>query len=370
MFLKKFLYTKTRMAAAVVAGYFAILAALYGIDAAAAPMYQAMTASAQAQVAQAPAPSQLDAVQQEAPAAAPMVLEAAKEPAPEPEAEPEPDLTSAATAEQPAAEATPPAAQTPAPPAVTEPQEAQQPAAEQAPAEPAEQAPAEFVPSSGGGYSSQVRSWANKNSDIKGWIRVPGTNINYPVAHHPDIDYYLERGYSKEYSRNGVIWTNGGTSFGSSSDISNNTVLYGHNWTNVSSNPRVNSGGDVMFAQLTGYHHLSTAQRNPYIYYSTADEDMTFKIFAVFYTELAFNYIEPSGGQDIIDEALRRSRFNFDVDVSSSDKILTLSTCTRAYGKTSNQRFVVMARLLRSGEGTGAYSITSNPNHKQPNVWS
>ena len=164
-------------------------------------------------------------------------------------------------------------------------------------------------------------------------------------------------------------WTNGNTKFGTRSEISNNTVLYGHNWTNVSANPRIASPADSMFAQLTGYHHLSVAQDNPYIYYSTANDDMTFKIFACFYTELDFNYISSAGGQAIIDEAIRRSRHKFNVDVNSSDKILTLSTCTRAYGQTSNQRFVVMARLLRPGESVTPYSITANYNHKQPNVW-
>lgn len=235
---------------------------------------------------------------------------------------------------------------------------------------PAEAATAAFVSTTGGSYSSQVRSWQSINSDVKGWLRVPGTNINYPVLYHPDINYYLYKDVYKNYSKMGCVWTNGSTVFGNSSQISKNTVLYGHNWTNYSASPRIASSSDQMFAQLTGYHYLSVAQQHPYIYYSTADEDMTFKIFACFYTELAFNYINSSGGQYIIDEAIRRSRHNFDVDVNSSDKILTLSTCTRAYGNTSNQRFVVMARLLRPGESSSqSYSITANSGHKQPSVW-
>lgn len=225
-----------------------------------------------------------------------------------------------------------------------------------------------------GGFNgvSKASYWYGVNSDTIGYLHIPGTNISHAVVQNTqDINYYLERGYDKNYSRNGVLWTNTNTnSAGSSSNMSSNTVIFGHNWTNVSANPRIGGANDVFFAQLTAYHHLSMAKSYPYFYYSTTQENMVFKIFACFYTEPAFNYIQTEGNtQNIIDEALRRSRHDFDVAVDGSDKIITLSTCTRAYGATGNQRFVVMGRLLRPGESITEVGVTSNPNHKQPNVW-
>lgn len=218
--------------------------------------------------------------------------------------------------------------------------------------------------------ATKLKQWSAYNSDIKAWLTVPGTNIDYPVCWASDINYYLSRGYDKNYSYYGVVWTNPETTFGTASQISPNTVLYGHNWTNYSANPRIASPNDIMFAQLTSYHHLSFAQQHPFIYYTTPDGGtMTFKIFATFYTEVAFDYINANGGQYILDGALARSIHDYHVDVNTSDKIVTLSTCTRAYGKTSNQRFVVMARLLREGEGAGNSNITDNPGHQEPNVW-
>ena len=70
----------------------------------------------------------------------------------------------------------------------------------------------------------------------------------------------------------------------------------------------------------------------------------------------------------IINEAKARSLHDFAVDVNSSDKILTLSTCTRAYGQTSQQRFVVMARLMRPGETITEVSITPNTDFKRPQL--
>ncbi len=221
--------------------------------------------------------------------------------------------------------------------------------------------------------SSNVTGWANIpsyqqiNPDVKGWLKIPGTNIDYPVLYNAyDVNYYLEKDIYKQYSRNGVIWADPYCTFGNSSSISRNTVLYGHNWTNYSATPSIGRSSDVMFAQLTGYHYLDFAQSHPYIYYSTADQEMTWVVFACFYTDLDFiyNYVNPdeAGLAGIISGAKARSRFNINVDVNSSDKILTLSTCTRAYGKSDKQRFVVMARLLRPGESAGGITMTSNPN--------
>ncbi len=235
------------------------------------------------------------------------------------------------------------------------------------------QAPATFDPNSlGASGAGNIPKWKAINADVRGWIKVPNTNISYPVVIGPDNNYYSNLGYYKERSRDGVIWADSGTKFGKKADISRNTVLYGHNWTNISANPRIGNVNDRMFAQLTAFHHLNFAQKTPYIQYSTEDESMIFKVFAVFYTEVDFNYIA-SDPEDpnflyIIQEAQRRSRFTYDVDVNTTDKILTLSTCTRAYGPSDRQRFVVMARLMRDGEEITPVTITNNPNHKKPTL--
>jgi sortase B len=222
------------------------------------------------------------------------------------------------------------------------------------------------------GYSN-IASYQKINSDVMGWIKVPGTNINYPVLYNSsDVYYYMTRDLYKQTSKNGVIWADPADIFGTASQISRNTVLYGHNWTNYSANPRIGYSSDVMFAQLTAYHHLDFAKQYPYIYYSTADQEMTWVVFAAFYTDVSFNYIEANPSDSnfaaIISGAKSRSRHIFDVDVTTSDKILTLSTCTRAYGKSDQQRFVVMARLLRSGETLTAINVTTNPNPVLPNL--
>jgi len=276
--------------------------------------------------------------------------------------------------QMPAVAELPVASQVPA--AVPVPAVAETPAAPEAPVVPetpaVPEAPAVPVVADSSGFGN-IAAYQQINPDVQGWLKIPGTNIDYPVLYNGiDVNYYLERDLYKQYSRNGVIWADPATYFGNSYSMSRNTILYGHNWTNYSAAPRVGSSSDVMFAQLTAYHYLDFTQNHPFIYYSTADQEMQWVVFACFYTDINFiyNYANPDDTTlaGIISGAKARSRHIIDVDVDSTDKILTLSTCTRAYGKSDQQRFVVMARLIRPGESFGSISMTTNPNPILPQL--
>ncbi len=248
------------------------------------------------------------------------------------------------------------------------------PAASSAPAPVTQTLPTSFDPSSVNDSGADGIDDAKAvNSDVRGWLKVPGTNVDYPVLYHAtDVNYYLAKGLDKSYSKDGVVWADPETMFGTADEISRNTVLYGHNWTNISANPRIYHPDDVMFGQLAAYHHLNFAKVTPYIYYSTEAEEMLWQVFAVFYTDIGFNYIASDPGDaefaSIIKGAQDRSRHDFDVDVNINDKILTLSTCTRAYGSSADQRFVIMAKLMEPGDAITAVTVTSNPDPILPRL--
>ena len=46
----------------------------------------------------------------------------------------------------------------------------------------------------------------NINSDTIGWIKVPGTNINYPVVQAKDNSFYLNHSFDKSYNKSGWIF--------------------------------------------------------------------------------------------------------------------------------------------------------------------
>ena len=121
-----------------------------------------------------------------------------------------------------------------------------------------------FDPSTvGSSGKANIASWKAKNSDVVGWLRIPNTNINYPVVVGPDNLYYSAKGYDKNYSYYGVIWADSDTKFGTSSQISQNTVLYGHNWTNYTANPFIARASDIMFGQLPSFHYLNFCKNTP-----------------------------------------------------------------------------------------------------------
>ena len=65
----------------------------------------------------------------------------------------------------------------------------------------------------------------NKNSDTIGWIKVEGTNINYPVVQTTDNKYYLNHSYDKTYNEAGWVYADYRNSF---DELDKNTVIYAH----------------------------------------------------------------------------------------------------------------------------------------------
>ena len=223
----------------------------------------------------------------------------------------------------------------------------------------------------------------NKNNDVVGWLSFPNTTIDAAVMQGDDNVYYERKNELKQYNWYGCYFADAGNTFGTRNDLTANTIIYGHNMSDKTD--------DVKFSQLfklidfngdgvvnkadesVANPNLDFATNNPYLYFSTADDDMVWIIYAAFFTDTSFQYHleKPDAAtfQKIIDEAKSRSELIYDVDVKTSDKILTLSTCTYKYGGESNkeQRFVVQARLLRAGEKVEeTVKVTKNPNPKAP----
>ncbi len=177
-----------------------------------------------------------------------------------------------------------------------------------------------------------------QNSDTVGWIRVSGTNVNYPIVQTTDNDYYLKRDF---YHR----WTNAGWIYGDYRSNFNdlkankNLIIYGHGRRDMS-----------MFGSLE-YCRRDWWLNNPSyhtIHLTTPNESSVWRVFAVYTTSVDFYYIQTNFYYDgeftnLVNEMKARSLRDFGVEVTEDDTILTLSTCT-----TDADRLVVSAVLVET----------------------
>lgn len=186
------------------------------------------------------------------------------------------------------------------------------------------------------------------NGDIKGWIKIKNTPINYPVLQSAQTDstYYLHRNYKKNNSSFGSIFLD---SICDISKPSKNLILYGHNMRDGS-----------MFGNLLKYDNLDFYKERPVIMFDTLDGQGDWKIISVFKTNTLkeqgelFNYlmVDFANDKDFLDfvyDVKIRSIIDTPVDVGKNDRLITLSTCSY---EMKDFRTVVVARKVREGESS------------------
>lgn len=223
---------------------------------------------------------------------------------------------------------------------------------------PAQTTPAQTVETLTGSNSSKAKQLKQKtNKDVCGWLQIPGTGINEPVTHRNDNQYYMTYNiyHQKEVIAGNQYWLKGALIADYESNFNNglptNTIIYGHNWNNVVQPLADNNPNDKMFAEVHKYADAGFASSHPYIYFSTTERDYKFQVFAAFYThqnwtDYIYAYPNAQKFANVIKTAKSKSLHNFGVNVSTSDKIISLSTCTRMMGATAEYRFVVMGKLV------------------------
>lgn len=174
------------------------------------------------------------------------------------------------------------------------------------------------------------------NSATVGWIQVNGTEVNYPVVRALDNEFYLHRDFNDNYNSAGWIFMDYRND---PNNLDKNTIIYGHNRMD-----------NIMFGTLMNTLKKSwfNNKDNHYVKLSTPTENSVWQVFSVYYIKATSDYIQTEFINDsdylnFINLIKGRSVHEFNLDVSSDDKIITLSSC---YSKT--ERLVVHAKLVNS----------------------
>jgi sortase B len=177
------------------------------------------------------------------------------------------------------------------------------------------------------------------NPDIYAWIYIPDTNVDYPVLQHStNDDYYLDHNLDGSKGRPGCLYTQ---RLNSKDFTDYNTVIYGHN---------MKSG--AMFRTLHYFEDYTFFTEHPYIYIYTENEELVYEVFAAYETDnshiLNTNDFSTELGYaayltKITSNPDEDKNFRNDINITTTDRILTLSTCGSSG---SSRRYLVQAVLI------------------------
>lgn len=206
------------------------------------------------------------------------------------------------------------------------------------------------------------------NNDLKGWISIPGLEINLPVAQSSNNEFYLKKDIYGKYTSYGVPFFDFRmTDF---KNLHMNNVIYGHNMRS----------DDYIFGMLENYRTIDGFAQAPVIECNTIFGDYTWFVYAVFISNsdasddngyvFPYNFIDLSTEkfESYIKEIDKRKLYTTGVTLEPTDKILTLSTCCYDF---DDAKLVVVARLKREGESVSVDTSKAheNPNPKYPQAW-
>lgn len=160
----------------------------------------------------------------------------------------------------------------------------------------------------------------NLNPDTVAWVKVNNTDIDFPVVKTDNNDYYIKHNFDKKYNSAGWIFADFRNKF---DGTDKNIIIYGHNRRDGS-----------MFSTLNNTLEESwyTNPENQIIKLYTPSRILNYQIFSIYkIKETSFknltSFENDETFQNYIDEITTRSIHNFEIPVTSSDKILTLYTC-------------------------------------------
>lgn len=173
------------------------------------------------------------------------------------------------------------------------------------------------------------------NSETVGWIQVLGTNVNYPFVQTVDNKYYLTHQLDKKYNSAGWVFMDYRNN---AYDFNDNTIIYAHG--------RLNR---TMFGSLRNVIKDSWYKNkdNHIVKISTETENTLWQVFSTYKIKTTSDYLQidflnPDDRLSFYNMLKQRSIYNYGVELFSSDKIITLSTCHN-----DEEKIVLHAKMIK-----------------------
>lgn len=200
-----------------------------------------------------------------------------------------------------------------------------------------------------------------QNSDLVGYITIPGTKLDMPVMQGEDNDFYLNHNWLKEIDVYGTPFIDWRSTIMRGYQ-SHNITIYGHN-----------SKKGEYFECVKYYSDMDYYKEHPFIQFDTIAGPGEYVVIGRFTENIRaegfFYYHEYRNVNEAdFNEFLRkldeRNYYETDIDVTYGDLLLTLSTCNDdiAGSFETPYRDVLVARKLRPGEKITVEEMGIRPN--------
>lgn len=198
----------------------------------------------------------------------------------------------------------------------------------------------------------------DENPDIIGWLKIEGTNIDYPVMQTPDDEvFYIDKGFDKKENSNGCLIMDTDSNVGVGdrehayqygSAPSSNLIIHGHT---------MKSG--EMFGNLNLYEDEAYGVEHSVICFDSLYEHRRYEVIAVFYSQIyyvdqdVFKYYKffQADTQDEFDDWYNNikqlSLYDTGVTAQFGDEFITLSCCSY---QVEDGRFVVVGKRIPIAE--------------------
>lgn len=178
-------------------------------------------------------------------------------------------------------------------------------------------------------------------ADIYAWIKIPDTNIDYPIVQHPEDDtYYLTHTIDGTYGFPGAIYTE---LYNQKNFLDTMTVIYGHNMKDGS-----------MFRDLYKFMDKEFFDTHEDFSIYLPDREIKYKVFAAYLTNdqriLVWNdFSDKEMFQFELEirqqkEETETDHIRRDLEVTSDDRYVILETCIDDEPK---QRYIVLAKEIQ-----------------------
>ena len=193
-----------------------------------------------------------------------------------------------------------------------------------------------FRPTDDGEDNPTLKDLKKLNPDVKAWIQVPKTNIDYPVVQGQGDMEYINKNVYGEFELSGAIFL----SCLNKDDFSDPyNLVYGHNMKN--------GGMFADVADFTNKEYFETHQKGK-LYLTDATRKIRF--FACMKVTAADAKIYHPDGyrkenlKDLLDYIQANAVQYRDVNVADENSLIALSTCSEAE---TNGRVVLIGKLER-----------------------